>query len=250
MGQLTGKTALVTGGGTGIGLASARRFVDEGARVFVTGRRQAELDAAVALLGDRARAVPGDISDLNDLDRLFGIIEAEGNGLDVLFANAAGGAGMATLADLTPENFDLTYGIIVRGTVFTVQKALPLLNGGASIIVTGSSSAHRGNLGFGVYSSSKAALRQFTRVWAAELAPRGFRVNTITPGPTDTPGLRGLAQPGEEQNFLDQLAKSGPLNRVARPAEIADAVLFLASDRSSYITGSELFVDGGEVQTY
>jgi NAD(P)-dependent dehydrogenase (short-subunit alcohol dehydrogenase family) len=251
MGQLATKTALVTGGSTGIGLASAKRFVEEGAHVYVTGRRQAELDSAVAVLGDNATAIRSDISELDDLDRVFGIIEAGGKGLDVVFANAASGDPIRTLADLKPEGFDKTFDIVVRGTVFTVQKALPLLNEGASIMVTGSSSAHRGSIGFGVYSAAKAALRQFTRVWAAELAPRGIRVNTITPGGTDTPGLRGLApDPGQEQGFLDHLATGIPLGRLAQPTEIANAVLFLASSQSSFITGSELFVDGGEVQIH
>src|SRR3954467_2050238 len=173
MGQLDGKTALVTGASTGIGLATARRFAAEGARVYITGRREAELADAARETG--AIPVVGDVSDPADLDRLFATIADAGAGLDVVFANAGGGD-MAPLAELTPESFDRTFGINVRGTVFTVQKALPLLNPGASIVVTGSSSAHSGVAGFGVYSASKAALRQFTRVWAAELAPRGIRV--------------------------------------------------------------------------
>jgi NAD(P)-dependent dehydrogenase (short-subunit alcohol dehydrogenase family) len=250
MGQLDEKTALVTGGSTGIGLAVAKRFVEEGAHVYLTGRRQPELDSASALLGDGVTALRSDVSDLDDLARVFGVIEDGGRGLDVVFANAGGGD-IATLADLTPENFDRTFGSNVRGTVFTVQKALPLLNEGASIVITGSSSASRGTAGFGVYSASKAAVRQFTRVWAAELGPRGFRVNTVTPGPTDTPGLRGLApDPSAAPGLLDGMAKQLPLGRVAQPAEIASAVLFLASDQSSFMTGSELFVDGGEVQSY
>jgi NAD(P)-dependent dehydrogenase (short-subunit alcohol dehydrogenase family) len=250
MGQLDTKTALVTGGSTGIGLAVAKRFVEEGARVYVTGRRQSELDSAIAVLGENATAIRSDISELDDLDSVFSVIEKGGSGLDVVFANAGGGDGFATIAELTPESFDKTFGINVRGTVFTVQKALPLLNEGASIVITGSSSASRGSAGFGVYSASKAAVRQFTRVWAAEL-PRGIRVNTVTPGPTDTPGLRGIASdPSEVPGLLDLMAKRVPLGRVAQPAEIANAVLFLASDQSSFMTGSELFVDGGEVQVY
>ncbi|GAB7039411.1 MULTISPECIES: SDR family NAD(P)-dependent oxidoreductase [Catenuloplanes] len=251
MGQLNGRTALVTGGSTGIGLATARRFVAEGARVWVTGRRQAELDAAATLLGDRATTVRSDISDLDDLDRLFARIGADGNGLDILFANAGGGSALATIDALTPENFDRTFGTNVRGTVFTVQKALPLLADGGSIVITGSSSASRGNPGFGDYSASKAAVRQFVRVWATELAPRRIRVNVVVPGPTNTPGLRGIAQePAHVQPLLDAMAGTVPLGRVADPAEIAAAVLFLASDESSYVTGSELFADGGEVQTF
>jgi NAD(P)-dependent dehydrogenase (short-subunit alcohol dehydrogenase family) len=250
MGQLDGKTALITGASTGIGLATARRFIAEGARVYITGRREAELEAAAAELGPNAIAVRNDVSDLQDLDRLFEVIAAGGTGLDVVFANAGGGD-LATIEEITLENYEQTFGINVRGTLFTVQKSLPLLNPGATIVVTGSTSAHRGTLGFGVYSASKAALRQFVRVWAAELAPRGIRVNTIVPGPTDTPALRGLV-PDEASAaaLLQQLADSTPMSRVADPAEIASAVLFLATSESSYMTGSELFADGGEVQTY
>jgi NAD(P)-dependent dehydrogenase (short-subunit alcohol dehydrogenase family) len=243
MGQLEGKTALVTGASTGIGRATARRFAAEGARVYITGRREAELADAARETG--AIPVVGDVSDPADLDRLFATITDAGAGLDVLFANAGGGD-MAPLAELTPESFDRTFGINVRGTVFTVQKSLPLLNPGASIVVTGSSSAHSGVAGFGVYSASKAALRQFTRVWAAELAPRGIRVNTLVPGPTDTPGLRGLA-PDATEAMLKGMAANTALGRVGSVDEVAAAALFLASAQSSFVTGSELFADGGEV---
>jgi NAD(P)-dependent dehydrogenase (short-subunit alcohol dehydrogenase family) len=250
MGRLDGKTALVTGASTGIGLATARRFVAEGARVYVTGRREAELDAAAQALGPQAIPIRSDVSDPRDLDRLFEAVAAGGTGLDVLFANAGGGT-LATIDELTPESYEQTFGINVKGTVFTVQKALPLLNPGATIIVTGSTSAHRGNPGFGVYSASKAALRQFVRVWAAELAPRGVRVNTLTPGPTDTPALRGLApDEASASALLTQMAESTTQKRVASPDEIAAAALFLASADSSFVTGSELFADGGEVQTF
>jgi NAD(P)-dependent dehydrogenase (short-subunit alcohol dehydrogenase family) len=248
MGQLTDKTALVTGGSTGIGLAAAQRFVAEGARVYLTGRRKPELDAAAELLGGQATAIQNDVSDLDDLDRLFQRIADDGSRLDILFANAGGGEANQPLDGLTPEAFDHTFGINVRGTVFTVQKALPLLNDGGSIVLTGSSSASHGIAGFGVYSATKATLRQFGRVWAAELAPRRLRVNTVVPGPTDTPGLRGLAKdPGQAAALLDGMAGGTLMGRAADPAEIASAVLFLASDQSSFITGSELFVDGGEV---
>jgi NAD(P)-dependent dehydrogenase (short-subunit alcohol dehydrogenase family) len=250
MGQLDGKTALVTGASTGIGLATARRFVAEGAKVYITGRREAELGAAAQVLGQNAVPIRNDVSDPKDLDRLFDVVAAGETGLDVVFANAGGGD-LATIDDITPEGFDRTFGSNVKGTVFTVQKALPLLNPGATIVVTGSTSAHRGIPGFGVYSASKAALRQFVRVWAAELAPRGIRVNTIVPGPTDTPGLRGIA-PDEASvaSLLEQQASATTLGRVGDPDEIAAAVLFLATGQSSFVTGSELFADGGEVQTF
>ena len=248
MGQLQNKTALVTGGTTGIGLATARRFAAEGAHVFVTGRRQAELDAAVTELGENATGIRGDVADLDDLDRVFAAVAARGRGLDVLFVNAGGGR-FATLEDLTPAGFDETFGVNVRGTVFTVQKALPLLNDGASVVITGSTAASKGAPSFGVYSATKAALRSFTRTWAGELADRNIRVNAIAPGPTETPGLSGLApEPAQAPGLLTALAGNVPLGRLGRPEEIANAVLFLASDQSTFITGTELFVDGGEVQ--
>lgn len=251
MGQLTGRTALITGASSGIGRAAAQRFVAEGARVYVTGRRSEALEESVRELGDQAIAVPNDVSDLDDIDALFARIAADAARLDIVFANAGGGDADQPLHSLTPEAFDRTFGTNVRGTVFTVQRALPILNDGASIVLVGSSSARRGTAGFGVYSATKAAIRQFGRVWAAELAPRGVRVNTVVPGPTDTPGLRGLAgNPEQADEFVGRLAGSTPLGRAADPAEIADAVLFLASSQSSFITGSELFVDGGEVQVY
>jgi NAD(P)-dependent dehydrogenase (short-subunit alcohol dehydrogenase family) len=248
MGQLSTKTALVTGATSGIGLAAARRFVAEGAHVFVTGRRQDELDAAVELLGENATGIRGDVSDLDDLDRVFATVAERGQGLDVLFANAGGGS-FAALEQLTPDDFDKTFAINVRGTTFTVQKALPLLNDGASVVITGSTAAVVGTPGFGVYAATKAALRSFTRTWAAELAGRRIRVNTISPGPTNTPGLSGLAPDAEQAKILlEALAGKTAMNRLGDPDEIAGAALFLASDQSSFMTGSEVFVDGGEVQ--
>lgn len=248
MGQLENKVALVTGGTSGIGRATARRFVDEGAFVFVTGRRQAELDRTVADLGSASRGVQGDVSRLEDLDAVFEAVRAHGHGLDVLFANAGGGS-FATLEDLTPDHLDQTFGTNVRGTVFTVQRSLPLLNRGASVVLAGSTAATSGTPAFGAYAASKAAIRSFGRTWATELAPRGVRVNVVVPGPTETEGLRGLApDAAAADGLVRSLGAAVPLGRAGRPEEVASAVLFLASDQSSFVTGSELFVDGGEEQ--
>ncbi|MGW4231652.1 SDR family oxidoreductase [Streptomyces sp. NPDC004980] len=244
MGLLEGKTALVTGGSTGIGLASAVRLAAEGAHVFITGRRRTELDAAVETIGS-ATAVIGDIADLADLDRLYEAVRDRGQGLDVLFANASVAA-FVPLEQITEEHFDTLFGINVRGTLFTVQKALPLLNDGASVILNGSTNVDVGAEAFGVYAASKAATRSFARTWANELKGRGIRVNAVTPGPTDTPGLSGLAPDPEQADGLRQhLAAQVPLGRLGRPEEIAAAVAFLASGQSSFITGSSLYVDGG-----
>jgi len=249
MNQLDAKTALVTGGTSGIGRATAQRFAEQGAHVFITGRRQAELDQAVTSIGHGVVGVRGDVSDLNDLDAIYAQIAQRGHGLDVVFANAGGGS-FATLEDLDTAHFDQTFAINVRGTVFTVQKALPLLNKGASIILSGSTAATSGTPAFGVYAATKAAIRSFGRTWAVELASRHVRVNVIVPGPTETTGLRGLA--GDDAAMADgliaQLGSGVPMQRVAHPDEIANAVLFLASDQSSFVTGSELFADGGEEQ--
>lgn len=245
MGLLEGRTALVTGGSTGIGLASAVRMASEGAHVFITGRRRAELDEAAAAIGSSATAVVGDVANLADLDRLYETIRGAGRGLDVLFANASVAAFMP-LEQVTEEHFDTLFWINVRGMLFTVQKALPLLNDGASVILNGSTNVDVGEDAFGVYAATKAATRSFSRTWANELRERGIRVNTVTPGPTDTPGLSGLApDPEQAASLRRHLASQVPLGRLGRPEEIAAAVTFLASDQSSFITGSSLYVDGG-----
>jgi NAD(P)-dependent dehydrogenase (short-subunit alcohol dehydrogenase family) len=249
MGRLESKTAVVTGATSGIGRAIAARFVEEGARVFATGRRQDALDELAAELGPALTAIRADASNLADLDALYGTIDSAGSRLDIVVANAGGGT-FATLEDLTPDGFDETFGSNVRGTVFTVQKALRLLNDGGSILVTGSTSASRATSSFGVYSASKAAIAQFVRVWAMELAGRRIRVNTLVPGPTETPGLAGLAAtPAESQRLLAEEAARVPLRRLGQPGEIAAGALFLASDEASFVTGSELFLDGGESRT-
>ncbi|SDT23565.1 SDR family NAD(P)-dependent oxidoreductase [Microlunatus soli] len=248
MGALDGKVALVTGGNSGIGLAIARRFIHEGALTYITGRRQDALDTAVAELGGMAIGIRGDVSRLDDLDQLFSKINNDGHRLDVLVANAGLGT-VGRIEDITPEDFDLTFDVNVRGTVFTVQKALPLLSEDARIIVVSSTSTSRGvTFGFGAYSASKAALRQFARTWASELAPK-IRVNVLTPGPTGTPGLDGVAGAiGGTASTAEMFTSAVPLQRVGDPAEIANGALFLASNESSFMTGSELYVDGGEAQ--
>ncbi|GGP61231.1 SDR family oxidoreductase [Saccharothrix coeruleofusca] len=248
MGKLAGKTAVVTGGGTrGIGRATAARLVAEGAHVFITGRREAELEEAAELIGPAVTAVPGDITDPADLDRLYDAVRDRGRGLDVLFANAAT-ASFATLEQLTGEDFDRVFGVNVRGTVFTVQKALPLLNEGASVIVNASTTVDKGAAAFGAYAASKAALRSFVRTWANELKDRGVRVNAVSPGPIDTSGVTELV--GEE-NAAAYKAKQGaevPIGRMGRPEEVAAAVAFLASADSSFVLGANLYVDGGANQ--
>jgi NAD(P)-dependent dehydrogenase (short-subunit alcohol dehydrogenase family) len=248
MGQLDGKTALVTGATSGIGLAAARRFAEEGAHVVVTGRRKDVLDDAVAAIGHGATGLQSDVSDLTDLDALFEVIAARGTGLDVLFANAGGGE-FAALGEITPEHYADTFDRNVRGTLFTVQKALPLLNRGASIVLTGSTATLHGTPAFSIYAASKAAIHSFAKTWAIELAGRGIRVNTLVPGPTETPGLVGLSPDAEAaQQMLHGMASGIPLQRVARPEEIAAGALFLASEQSSFMTGNELVLDGGEDQ--
>ncbi|CAA9215361.1 MAG: 3-oxoacyl-[acyl-carrier protein] reductase [uncultured Craurococcus sp.] len=247
--KLEGKVAVVTGGTTGIGLATARRFAAEGARVFVTGRREAELAAAVAAIGPNATGVQADSASLADLDRLYARVKAEAGRIDVLFANAGGGS-FLPLGSITEAQFDDTFGRNVKGVLFTVQKALPLLVDGASVILTGSTAASGGTAAFSVYAASKAAVRAFARNWILDLKERRIRVNVLTPGPTRTPGLVGLAGPdaAQQEGLLDHMASLVPLGRVGEADEVARAALFLASDDASFVTGAELFVDGGQRQ--
>ncbi len=248
MDRLHGKVAVLTGANSGIGLATAMLFASEGARVFMTGRRQAQLDDAVRQVGSNARGVPGDVSHPADLDRLYEVVRREAGAIDVLFANAGGGEFMP-LAEITEDHYERTFATNVKGTLFTVQKALPLLRDGGSIILTGSTAASTGTPAFSVYSASKAAIRSFARCWILDLAPRGIRVNVLSPGSTSTPGLHGLASSGEQlQQMLELTRAATPLGRLGTPEEIARAVLFLASNESSFVTGSELFVDGGSAQ--
>jgi NAD(P)-dependent dehydrogenase (short-subunit alcohol dehydrogenase family) len=248
MGKLSGKVAVVTGANSGIGLATAKRFAQEGARVFMSGRRQKELDAAVAEVGENARGIQGDVSILADLDRLFAIVKDEAGTIDILFANAGGGE-FAALGEITEEHFDKTFATNVKGTLFTVQKALPLLKDGASVILTGSTTEVTGGPSFSVYSASKAAIRNFARSWILDLAPRKIRVNVLVPGATSTPGWHGLATSEEASKEMIRFVQTTtPLGRLGDPAETASAALFLASDDSSFVTGSELFVDGGSAQ--
>lgn len=248
MGRLQGKVAVVTGANSGIGLASARRFADEGAHVFMTGRRQAELDRAVSEIRGKARGVRGDVAKLSDLEHLYDIVRGEAGRIDILFANAGGGDFLA-LPDITEEHVDRIFATNVKGTLFTVQKALPLLRDGASVILTGSTAAVMGTPAFSVYAASKAAIRSFARNWALELAPRRIRVNVLVPGATLTPGWRGLSATEEQHRaFVAASEAVTPLGRMANPDEIGAAALFLASDDSSYVNGSELFADGGAAQ--
>ncbi len=248
MGKLDGKVAVVTGGNSGIGLATAERFAAEGASVVITGRRQAELDKAVAAIGHGAIGVQGDVSKLEDLDRLYATVREQHGRVDVLFANA-GTAQFAPLGSISEEQFDREFGINVKGLLFTVQKALPLLTDGGSIILNASIVSIKGTPAFSVYSATKAAVRSFARTWTVDLKDRKIRVNALSPGPIDTPGVDGLVgSPEEAERFKEAMAAQVPLGRIGDPDEIAKVAVFLASDDSSYVTGIELYVDGGTAQ--
>jgi NAD(P)-dependent dehydrogenase (short-subunit alcohol dehydrogenase family) len=248
VGKLEGKIALVTGGTSGIGLATAKRLTNEGAHVFITGRRDAELAAAVNEMGMNVTAVQGDVSKLGDLDRLFAQIKQEKGKLDIVFANA-GTAKYGTIGEITEELYDSIFETNVKGLLFTVQKALPLLPDGAAIILNASIVASKGLPSNSVYSATKAAVRSFARTWTTDLRARRIRVNAVSPGTIDTPGLSGLLGSSETgQQRLKMISTAVPLGRLGQPDEIANAVAFLASDEASYITGAELFVDGGFAQ--
>ncbi len=243
------KVVVVTGGTSGIGLATAKKFASEGAYVFVTGRRQQELDKAVQAIGPRATGVQADMSQLADIDRLYDAVQQSHAQIDVLYANAGGGS-MLPLGAITEEHFDATFGTNVKGLVFTVQKALPLLRDGASVVLTGSVVGSTGTPAFSIYSASKAAVRNLARSWTLDLKERGIRVNVVSPGPIRTPGLVELAgnDAAQQQGLLDYMASQVPIGRVGEVDEIADAVLFLSSPQAKFIAGTELFVDGGMAQ--
>jgi NAD(P)-dependent dehydrogenase (short-subunit alcohol dehydrogenase family) len=241
MGKLQGKLALITGGTTGIGLASAKLFVEEGAYVFITGRRQKELDEAVKAIGSNVTGVQGDVAKLADLDRLYETVGKKGR-LDIVFANAGFGE-FAPLGKITEQHFDSLFNTNVKGALFTVQKSLPLLNDGGSIILTGSVAGSKGTPAFAIYGATKAAIRNFVRAWTVELKDRRIRSNVLSPGPTETPAIG--QQPADA---MARLLSTIPMGRMGKADEIAKAALFLASDDSSFVTGIELFVDGGRAQ--
>ncbi|MFW2830552.1 SDR family NAD(P)-dependent oxidoreductase [Sphingomonas sp. ID0503] len=243
MKRLDGKTAVVTGGGTGIGLASAKRFIEEGAFVYIFGRRQVRLDEALAELGPNARAVAGSVADPADLDRLFDTVKAERGSIDILFANAGTGA-LVPLGEITDEHYADTFDVNVKGLIFTVQKGLKLMAAGGSIILTGSTTGEVGTPSFSVYSASKAAVRNLARSWAQDLRGTGIRVNVLSPGPT----LTELAVDAIGREEFEAFGALTPLGRLGDPAETAAVAAFLASGDSSFMTGSEVFVDGGQAQ--
>jgi NAD(P)-dependent dehydrogenase (short-subunit alcohol dehydrogenase family) len=241
------KVAVVTGGSTGIGFGIAKAFAAEGAYVFITGRRKAELDDAVAEIGENVQGVQADSSNLDDLDALFETVRVQKGSINVLVANAGGGVNGA-LGSITEEGFDATFATNVKGVVFTVQKALPLLAENSSVILTGSTTSVKGMPGASVYAATKAAVRNFARSWIIDLKGRGIRVNVLSPGPILTPGLLGIPPLEQQEAFLESMAATVPLGRIGHPDEIGAAALFLASDASSFVNGTEFFVDGGQAQ--
>ena len=241
--KLSGKVALVTGGSAGIGLGIAKRFAEEGARVFITGRRQSELDKAVTMIGGGATAVQGDISNLDDLDRIYATIKDKAGRIDVLAVNA-GYYEFSSFGEITEEHFDKIFNTNVRGLLFTVQKALPLLTERASVILTGSIASIKGFPSLSIYNASKAAVRSFARSWIADLKGRGIRINVMSPGTVETPGLSNLMAAEQKAEAVALV----PLGRIGTPDDLGKAAVFLASDDSAYITGIELFVDGGAAQ--
>jgi NAD(P)-dependent dehydrogenase (short-subunit alcohol dehydrogenase family) len=248
MSRLLNKVAVITGGNSGIGMATARRFVAEGAHVFITGRRQSELDKAASLIGRNVTPVQGDVTDLADLDRLFSVVKREKGEIDILFANS-GAIEHRVIGEVTSDHFDKTFDVNVRGLLFTVQKALPLMRNGGSIILTSSIAGVKGLPAHGTYSAAKAAVRSLARTWTIELKDRGIRVNAISPGAIDTPIIDSQAvTAGQADELRAKFAAATPLGRIGRPEEIASAALFLASEDSSFVAGTELFVDGGLAQ--
>ena len=245
MNKLEGKVAVITGGNSGIGLATAKRFVGEGAYVFITGRRQTELNIAVKDIGEHVTEVQGDVSNLADLDRLYSIVKQQKGHIDILFANAGLGE-FATLGEISEAHFDKTFSVNVKGLLFTVQKAIPLFKDGGSIVLNSSIAASKGVEGFSVYSASKAAVRSFARTWTVDLKHRKIRVNAISPGPIDTQAFSDLMQNEQQSRQLkNDLVSNVPLRRMGTPDEVAKVATFHSSDESSYVTGIELFVDGG-----
>ncbi|MGF6227607.1 NAD(P)-dependent dehydrogenase (short-subunit alcohol dehydrogenase family) [Inquilinus ginsengisoli] len=242
-GKLEGKIAVVTGGSAGIGLGTAKRFVEEGARVFITGRRRSELDKAVAEIGRNVTAIQADAASLSDIDHVYEVVKAQAGRIDILFANA-GVYELGTFGEITEEHFDKTFNTNVRGLLFTVQKALPLLSKGSSVILTGSIASIKGYPSFSVYDATKAAVRSFARGWMLDLKGRDIRINVLSPGHIETPGLGVLMSEDVKSSLVPHI----PLDRLGTSDDIAKAAVFLASDDSAYVTGAEIFVDGGVAQ--